>query len=52
MYMIELFLLVLRDIIMIWQNKRWYNMVFVNPFGVVMALCKYPSVTKNIHGAN
>ncbi|EAT47558.1 AAEL001325-PA [Aedes aegypti] len=38
MYMIELFLLVLRDIIMIWQNKRWYNMVFVNPFGVVMAL--------------
>lgn len=38
MFMVELFLLVLRDVIMIWHNKRWYNMVFVNPIVVVIAL--------------
>ncbi|XP_065079769.1 uncharacterized protein LOC135702664 [Ochlerotatus camptorhynchus] len=38
LFMLELFLLVVRDIVMIWQNKRWYNMVFMNPFTIIMAL--------------
>lgn len=42
MFMFELFLVILRDIVMIWQNQRWYNIVFVNPAAVICALCKYP----------
>lgn len=38
MFMLEMFLLIVRDIVMIWQNKRWYNMVFMNPFAIAIAL--------------
>lgn len=38
MFMFELFLVILRDIVMIWQNQRWYNIVFVNPAAVICAL--------------
>lgn len=38
MFMLELFLLVVRDIFMVWHNKAWYNMVFINPFVIGIAL--------------
>ncbi|XP_055626598.1 uncharacterized protein LOC129768760 [Toxorhynchites rutilus septentrionalis] len=38
MYMLDLFLLFLRDIILIWQNKPWFEMVFVNPFVIPLTL--------------
>lgn len=40
MFMLDLFLLVVRDIILIWHNKPWYEMVFVNPLVIPITLCK------------
>ncbi|XP_050092453.1 uncharacterized protein LOC126575682 [Anopheles aquasalis] len=30
MYLIDLFLIAIRDVIMIWHEQRWYSMVFTN----------------------
>ncbi|XP_062549786.1 uncharacterized protein LOC134214426 [Armigeres subalbatus] len=38
MYMLDMLQLVLRDVILIWQNKRWFHMVFINPIAVIMTL--------------
>ncbi|XP_055607485.1 uncharacterized protein LOC129755155 [Uranotaenia lowii] len=38
MFMLELFLLLARDMALIWTNKSWYHMVFVNPALALIAL--------------
>ncbi|XP_052898911.1 uncharacterized protein LOC128305481 [Anopheles moucheti] len=30
LYLLDLFLLAIRDIVMVWHDRRWYTMVFVN----------------------
>ncbi|ETN61681.1 hypothetical protein AND_006659 [Anopheles darlingi] len=39
MYLIDLFLIAIRDVIMIWHEQRWYSMVFTNIPSAVAVLC-------------
>lgn len=38
LYLIDLFLIALRDLVMVWHDRRWYSMVFVNFPAVIMVL--------------
>ncbi|XP_058834465.1 uncharacterized protein LOC131694317 [Topomyia yanbarensis] len=38
MYMLDLFFLFIRDIVLIWHNERWYKIALLNPVTAVVVL--------------